>query len=101
MPLAEEKLKTNILGKLFGVDFVQLNNHSLEIIKNETVISSFALTEFKKFIGYKKTVFGGKLIIQIGNETHKVNFIKDSGANAFTKSLNKIIATSIAKYSHW
>lgn len=98
MPLAEDKLKTNILGKLFGVDFVQLNNNSLEIIKNESVISSFALSECKKFIGYKRTVFGGKLTIQIGSETHEVKFTKDLGAIAFTKSLNKIIARSIADY---
>ena len=67
MPLAENKLKTNIFGKLFGVDFVQLNNNSLEIIKNEGVISSFALNECRKFISYEKTVFGGKLTIEIGD----------------------------------
>lgn len=92
------KLRTNFIGKIFGIDSLDIEGDKLLSKRKGKVVSSISLENCKSFAIHKKGIFGGRLILDENGHEKIFNFLKSDGEVEFLDSLNRVIANSICKY---
>ena len=91
----ESKLPTNIIGRLFGIDCIGIEDGKLIAVKKGVIVSSTSIGPSMDFARYKRGMFGGTLIINTPEQVKKLRFLKSIEAKDFLKGLNRKIAKNI------
>lgn len=93
-----QQLEKNLIGRIFGVDMVCIENDKVQSVKKGNVVSYISLCKNMVFAVYENGLFGGKLTIDDGDRKVKIKFLKSDAGDKFLNNLNTIIANNIEAY---